>query len=129
MLWDGSSIELFACSPDRERIGHVFGNIPIGHVFLTPADGQQPARGYITEGNDAKAHEDIRVMSQTDADGYTLCALVPLRLLALDPTMRRFLFEAQITTGFRNDQKQQRATLFASDAAYQDASSFALARL
>lgn len=129
MLWDGSSIELFACSPDRERIGHVFGNIPIGHVFLTPADGVQPARGYITEGNDAKPHDDIRVTSHPEADGYTLGALVPMRLLALEPAMSRFLFEAQITTGFAKQQKQQRATLFGSDAAYQDATSFALARI
>ena len=45
MVWDGSCFEIFGCSPDRERIGHVFGAIRIGQVYVVPACDDEPARG------------------------------------------------------------------------------------
>lgn len=126
MLWDGSSIELYGSTPDRERIGHVFGNIEIGQVFLTPACGDRRATGYRFVNNALAAATDIPAISRTTNDGYELAALVPLRHLAVAPDADRFLFELMVQSGPHSDGQQRRATLYGSFTAYKDSSRYAM---
>gem|GEM_PF-3263554 len=127
MLWDGSCIEIYGASPDRELIGHVFGNIPIGQVYLTPACGDEPAKGYTFTDNAPHLAPDIQVSSRPVDGGYAIQALVPLKYLTVNPDADRFLFEAQVTTGFGDGVTQHRANLFGSKSAYQYSSRYALA--
>lgn len=126
MLWDGSSIELYACAPDRLRIGQVFGNIEIGQVFLVPAVGGRPTRAYRFLNNSLVELNDVRTHSLPGAGGYTMAACVPLRHLGVGPDAGRFLFELMAQTGLYPDGRQRRATLFGSAAAFQDASAYGL---
>lgn len=126
MLWDGSSVEVYGCAPDRERIGHVFGNIDIGQVYLTPACGDRPARGYRFINNSVAEMPDIAVASRMIDGGYELVALVPLRQMAVAPDADRFMFECMAQTGPCADGQQRRATIFGSFTAYKDASRYAM---
>lgn len=127
MMWDGSCIEIYACSPDRERIGHVFGNIPIGQVYLVPAFEGQPARGLIEQNNRQVIRPDIRVVSEPREGGYRLMALVPLPCLAQSPGCTRFLFEIQVGTPFGQGYLAGRGNLFGSYSAFNDTTRYALA--
>jgi hypothetical protein len=126
-LWDGSCLEIYGAGPDRERIGHVFGNIPIGQVYLVPACGGQPAKGYAFTDNAPHFMPDIAVETYPVDGGYAIRALVPLKYLAVNPDADRFLFEIMATTGFGEGIAQHRANLFGSPSAYQDSSRYALA--
>ena len=127
MLWDGSCLEVYGTSPDRERIGHVFGNIPIGQVYLVPAYGDEPAKGYTFTDNAPHLMPDIQVETQPIGGGYAIQALVPLKYLAVNPDADRFLFEIMATTGFGAGITQRRANLFGSPSAYQDSGRYAMA--
>jgi hypothetical protein len=126
MLWDGSSVEVYGCSPDRERIGHVFGNIEIGQVFLTPACGDRPARGYSFINNSPIEMPDITVASRPIDGGYELSALVPLPRLAVAADADRLMFELMAQSGPHADGQQRRATLFGSFTAFNNSSSYAM---
>ena len=126
MLWDGSCIEVFGSSSDRERIGQVFGNLQIGQVFLVPAHGGEPAKGYFQARNAQHFTPDIRVRTDPLEGGYALQALVPLRLLEASPESGRFLFEVQVTTGLDAQGRQERVTLFGTQAAYRDTAWYAM---
>ncbi|MHB9107634.1 MAG: right-handed parallel beta-helix repeat-containing protein [Armatimonadota bacterium] len=127
MLWDGSCLEVYGTSPDRERIGHVFGNIPIGQIYLVPACNGEPAKGYSFTDNAPHLAPDIQVHSRPVDGGYAIQALVPLKYLAVNPDAECFLFEVQVTTGFGEGITQHRANLFGSKSAYQDSSRYAMA--
>jgi len=127
LLWDGSCVEVYACSPDRERIGHVFGIIPIGQVFLVPAHGGQPARGLVQKENAQIVTPEIRVASEPCEGGYVLRAAIPLRHLALSQDCRRFLFEVQVGTPRSEGYLAARGNLFGSFTAFNDTSHYALA--
>jgi len=127
MLWDGSCIEVYGAGPDRERIGHVFSNIPIGQVYLVPACNGEPAKGYTFTDNAPHLLPDIQVHSRPVNGGYTIQALIPLQYLAVAPDTESFLFEVQVTTGFGDGVTQHRANLFGSKSAYQDSSRYAMA--
>ncbi|MCE9591909.1 MAG: right-handed parallel beta-helix repeat-containing protein [Planctomycetes bacterium] len=126
MLWDGSSLEVYGCSPDRERIGHVFGNIEIGQVYLTPACGDRPSRGYRFINNQVVEMPDITATSRSIDGGYELSALIPLHQLAVAPDADRFMFEFMAQSGPHPDGQQRRATIFGSFTAYKDASRYAM---
>jgi len=127
MLWDGSCIEVYGTSPDRERIGHVFGNIPIGQVYLAPACNGEPAKAFVFRDNAPHQVPDIQVHSRPLDGGYAVQALVPLHYLAVAPDAECFLFEVQVTTGFGDGIEQHRANLFGSKSAYRDSSRYAMA--
>ncbi len=128
MLWDGSCVEVFACNPDRERIGHVFGNIEIGQVYLVPAWRGEPAKGYRFQHNEAVLKPGVRVATGPAATGYGLQALVPLAELALDADAGQFLFEVQVTARIKGVAGGEgRGNLFGSPSAFNDTSRYALA--
>ena len=126
MLWDGSSIEVYGGVPNRERIGHVFGNIEIGQVYLTPACRDRPARGYRFINNSVTELPDIAIVSRPINGGYELSAWVPLRHLAVAPDADRFMFELMAQSGPHADGQQRRATIFGSFTAYKDSSCYAM---
>jgi hypothetical protein len=127
MMWDGSCLEIYACSPDRERIGHVFGNIPIGQVYLLPAFAGQPARGLIEKDNSQIPKPEIRVASELCEGGYILTAAVPLHLMAVSPGCTRFLFEIQVGTHQAQGYLAGRGNLFSSYSAFNDTTHYAMA--
>lgn len=127
MIWDGSCIEVFGCSPDRERLRGRFDEIPIGQVYLVPAAGDAPARAFRAVGQEAPPAPEIRFETEPAPDGYRFRALIPFGLLAVNPESRRFLFEIQVTTGLDADKRQRRANLFGSLAAYQESDRYAMA--
>ena len=128
LLWDGSCVEVFACNPDRERIGHVFGNIEIGQVYLVPACGVEPARAYRFQHNQPVPKPCVQVATAADPRGYRLQALVPFTELALDPDAVQFLFEVQVTAHLEGAPRGEgRGNLFGSPSAFNDTSRYALA--
>lgn len=126
LLWDGSCVEMFGTSVDRQRIGHVFGALPIGQVYLVPAWEGQVARGLVQKDNAQHPAPEIRVWSELVEGGYRLAALVPLQLLATSRETGRFLFEMQITANTGPGNTVCRSTLFGSAAAFNNTSSYGL---
>jgi hypothetical protein len=127
-VWQGSCIEVFATSPDRNRIGHVFGAIPIGQVFLAPHGGGQPDEGYRQDiASNAQVLDKSILMRTRDNDaGYEISALIPLRLVALPPKADSFLLEVEVTYATAPDAAFIRAAMFGSKAAYRDSSMYGL---
>ena len=120
-LWAGSCVELFGTSPDRERIGHVFGGIEIGQVYLLPAFDGEPARVMIEKDNAQHPAPQASVRTQLVDGGYAIQALVPLELLAINPESGRFLIEVQVTAA------GERAVLFSSEAPFNNTGGYGLA--
>lgn len=127
MLWDGSCIEIFACTPDREKISEFVGGMPIGHAYLVPGTDKGPVPAYLHQNNHAQPAPAIRVASTPDKDGYSLSALIPLRLLSVNSNNRSFLFECEVNTGKDRDGRSRRMSLFGSREAYRETSGYALA--
>lgn len=127
MIWDGSAVEIYGCSPDRERIGHVFGAIPIGQVYLVPAVKDQPARGLQEKDNAQHLRPDIRIQSTPCEGGYEMQAAVPLELIGISPGADRFLMEIQVNTPENHGLiAAGRGNLFGSYTAFNDTQSYAL---
>ena len=120
LLWDGSCLEVFGCSPDRQRIGHVFGQLPIGQVYLLPACDGQAAAAYQQIDNRHRPLPEARLETQATEDGYQLQALLPLGLLGVDAGAAELLFELQLTLGPAPKTGCRRATLFGSATPFND---------
>lgn len=127
-VWQGSCIEVFATSPDRNRIGHVFGAIPIGQVFLAPHGDGKPDEGYRQDiaTNSQIRDESIMVQTRDNAEGYEIATLIPLKLVALPAAPDSFLLEVEVTYATAPDAPFIRAGLFGSLAAYRDSSRYGL---
>lgn len=112
--WKGSCVEIFGCLPGKPRIGQ---------VFLTPQTAGAPARAFRSQNGAPVAVDEIRVQTTAIANGYELQALIPLALLALDPSAGEFTLEAQVTATSA-DGKLHRGTMFGSDSPYQNNKKF-----
>lgn len=111
--WKNSCLEVFGSMP---------GETKIGQVFLVPGVGNSPPRAYIAKGQTQVPAQDVKLASREIEGGYTLQALIPVNLLALDPSKGRVLLEFQITATKSVDKKGraivQGGTLFKSRLAY-----------
>ena len=108
-VWKGSDIEIFGSRPD---------SLAIGQVFLAPAADDKPATGYRADGGKQVPTPEIRVWSETTAQGYEISALVPLTLLKLDPAEGRFMMEFQVSS--KTGKTRIYRTLFGSKYAYEN---------
>jgi len=109
--WRGSCIEVFGSMP---------GGQEIGQVFLVPQVGEAAAKGF-RAANGIVPAADVRVESQAVKGGYVLKALIPLKLLKVDPAKGKFLLEFQMTVDPTADGKKAvRGTLFGSKFAYEN---------
>jgi len=112
-------------TPWRGSCFEVFGGMPavagIGQVFLAPAAGNEPARGYRADGSKQSPASEIRIWSMPSENGYELRALVPLALLKIDPA-KEFLLEFQVSK--KAGKARRYHTLFGSKRAYQNKQRF-----
>jgi len=120
-LWNGSCIEVYGSTPGTARIGQ---------VFLVPrTDGRSDA-AFVSDQGAPKPAPAVRLRTSPAANGYRLQALIPLSLLAVDPSADRCLLEFQITAAESVNRggtvKLRRATLFGSTRAYNDNSKYGL---
>ncbi len=127
LVWHGSCIEVFGCSLERERIGHVFNGIEVGHVCLVPACKDTPARGGRLVHVGHHWEEEIEVSSSDTGEGYELTAIIPFKFLALSTGIAEFLFEIQISTGSNEASSARHACLFNSTTAFNDTTQYAMA--
>lgn len=115
--WKGSCIEVFGAMP---------GAPTLGQVFLAPAVGATPAKGYLRDPRKENPVETsgIRVRSAPAPDGYELAALIPLADLTLDPAKAEYRLEFQMTV---QDAKGTalRGTAFGSLRAYESSMMYA----
>lgn len=154
-VWEGSSIELFACMPGRhpkntDRAGFWYA---VNQVYLAPAVADRPAAGFVRREERIVPAPEIRVTSRPTPEGYELDALVPLELLKIDadeinriaylngasftdvsllglePRAGRFMFDARVNTVAAPGQSRKRPTLFGSAAPHVDSSAFGTMRV
>jgi len=115
-VWRGSCLELFACAGVGE---------PIGQVLLTPPVEHMPAAAFRLSGGIIPAPEIKLAAVEVGPDSYTLAALVPLCLLALNPGVEQFRFDAVATACTAGRSEHRRASLFfASENAFRDSNGF-----
>ncbi|MCX5659055.1 MAG: CehA/McbA family metallohydrolase [Planctomycetota bacterium] len=154
VVWEGSSVELFACMPGRsprntDRPGFWYA---VNQVYLAPAVGEEPAAGFMRRDDKIVPAPQIRVESRKTAEGYELDALVPLAtlkldvdeinrvvyfgstftdvsLLGLEPRPGRFLFDARANAVPSPGAARARPTLFGSAAPHVDSSAFGTMRI
>ncbi|MBI3987473.1 MAG: hypothetical protein HY343_11165 [Lentisphaerae bacterium] len=109
-MWEGSCLEVFGSMP---------GTTTVGQVFLAPAGSNAPAAGARSVKGKIEPEPQIRAQSAPAEGGYTLQALIPLSLLAVDGAAEGCLLEFQLTTLSADKKpKAQRGTLFGSQRAY-----------
>jgi hypothetical protein len=107
--WQGSCLEVFAARSDTNAIGH---------VFLTPSSADRPAAALIPEEGGTAVATGVQVQSAGTPDGYSLTALIPLRLLELPDEPDRLKLEFQISRP-ESGGKTSYGAVFGSTRAYQ----------
>lgn len=123
-VWKGSCMEVFGAAPETNKITQ---------LFLAPQVGDTPASGFIKgEGRAINGAAEILVFSQPAPGGYQLQALIPLKLLGVDPARPPMLLEFQIdASGGKPDKNTKKAppmlytALFGSRFAYENAANYA----
>ena len=107
--WKGSAVEIF---------GAEVGSNKVGQVFLQPAADGEPAKGLVSEGKVQVVASDIKVASESTAEGYRLFALVPLKRLNLSADAQAIRLELQFDVMPDGAEKRVYPTLFDSELAY-----------
>ena len=118
--WKGSCLEVFGTSPKKEEAAVS----RIGQLFLTPGTATKPANGSRQSGRLQVKEPRIKVRSKPTKSGYLLEALIPLELLHFSSTTGgRLEFQSTVFSN-RSGDEVTRTTLFGSERAYQNTTSY-----
>ena len=95
-----------------EVYGAARGGSSTGQTFLLPASGEQPAATMLFREGKVVPCPEIRVKSSPMPDGYALEALIPLKVLTIDPPANAFLLQLGIRRSMGEHNALEWMTLF-----------------
>lgn len=107
VIWQGSCLEVYGAMPQQK---------PIGRMLLTPAAGEHRTEAWRDDNGRIVRDVTIACDSRPTESGYEMWALVPWKLLPVDPRSGQVLLEFRVSAAAARDGPHQRADLFRAGA-------------
>ena len=111
IAWQGSCLEIYGAMPKQK---------PIGRILLTPKVGKHKTAAHRIENGRIVPSAEIACESRPTASGYQLWALVPWKLLPVEPRAEQVLLEFRVSTATAKGGPHQRTDLFRAGAPHVD---------
>jgi len=110
-VWQGSCLEVYGAMPKQK---------PIGRILLTPKVGKHQTAAHLVNNGRIVMTSEIACESRPTASGYELWALVPWKLLPVEPRAGQVLLEFRTSAATAKGDPHQRTDLFRAGAPHVD---------